>query len=175
MKCAERLFRRFNELYAPVLVEPEALVGDVPRLVGLDGKLKMSKSYGNAIYLSESYEEIMKKVRNAVTDPNRIKKSDPGNPDICTVFSYQGIFNKEDKCNIEEMCKGGKIGCVECKRILGEKINEFISPFREKRAYYESHPKVVDEILLSGTNRAREIAKETMREVRAAMKINYFD
>ncbi|MCX7883852.1 MAG: tryptophan--tRNA ligase [Caloramator sp.] len=175
IEMCRKIVRRFNELYKPVLVEPQALVGEVPRLVGLDGKLKMSKSYGNAIYLSESFDDIMKKVRNAVTDPNRIKKTDPGNPDICTVFSYQGIFNKNEKENIEEMCKNGKIGCVECKKILATKINELITPFREKRAYYEAHPKLVDEILIEGTNKARKVAKETMGEVREAMKINYFE
>lgn len=174
IEMCRKIVRRFNELYEPVLVEPEALVGEVPRLIGLDGKLKMSKSYGNAIFLSEPYEEITSKVRTAVTDPNRIRKTDPGNPDVCTVYSYHNIFSKEEHQNIKEMCRGGKIGCVECKKTLAGKINELITPFREKRAFYEAHPNLVDEILIAGTSKAREVAKETMREVRSAMKINYF-
>ena len=174
IEMCRKIVRRFNDLYAPVLVEPEALVGDVPRLIGLDGKLKMSKSYGNAIFLSEPSESVNQKVKTAVTDKDRIKKSDPGHPDICTVYAYQKLFDEEEYNNIGEMCRNAKIGCVECKKNLSAKLNSLLDPFREKRAYYEAHINEVDEILIAGTERARSIAKETMKEVRSAMKIDYF-
>lgn len=174
IEMCRKIVRRFNDLYAPVLVEPKALVGDVPRLIGLDGKLKMSKSYGNAIFLSEPAESVNQKVMTAVTDKDRIKKSDPGHPDICTVFAYQKLFDEEEYNNIGEMCKNAKIGCVQCKKNLAAKLNSLLDPFREKRAYYEAHINEVDDILKAGTEKARGIAKETMKEVRSAMKIDYF-
>ena len=136
----------------------------------------MGKSLGNAIYLSDSEEEITKKVMSAITDPGRIKKDDKGNPDICMVSYYHKLFSTEDEVKtVCEECKAGERGCVSCKKQLAKNISETLKPIREKRAYYEEHPEEVDEILMEGTRKAREVAKETMKKVKEAMKLNYFD
>lgn len=170
-----RIVRKFNQLYAPVFPEPEALIGDFPRLVGLDGKNKMSKSLGNAIFLADSADEVAQKINQAVTDPARIRKDDPGHPEVCTVFEYHKAFNEEEVPEIEETCRAGTIGCVACKKNLAYKINALLDPMRERRARYEENPALIDEILLAGTKKAREIGKETLEEVREAMHLNYFE
>jgi tryptophanyl-tRNA synthetase len=169
-----KIVRRFNELYRPVFPEPKAVVGDVPRLVGLDGKRKMSKSLGNAIPLDATENEVREKIQGAVTDPARIRKTDPGHPEICPIFTYQKTFNPNGVGDIEVACKSGKIGCSECKQRIARRINDILEPIRERRAIYQRHPKRIDEILIAGTQRARSIAKETMHEVREAMGIQYF-
>ncbi len=174
LELTRKIVRRFNELYAPVLVEPEVMVGRVGRLVGLDGQAKMSKSLDNCIYLSDPADEVLRRVNTAVTDPARIRKSDPGHPEVCTVFSYHQAFNPGEVAQCEEDCRGGKVGCVACKRNLAGKINELLEPMRERRAHYQSRPELVDEIIMAGTERARAVGRETMRDVREAMKINYF-
>ncbi|MCL6443461.1 MAG: tryptophan--tRNA ligase [Alicyclobacillus sp.] len=168
-----RIVRRFNELYAPVLALPRALVGDVPRLIGLDGKHKMSKSLGNAIPLDASKQEVREKIQVAVTDPARIRKSDPGHPEVCPIYAYHKAFAADTAAEIADGCRSGKMGCVECKQRIAERINHLLDPMRARRAEYEAHPKQVDEILQAGTARARSIARETMREVRSAMGIDY--
>ena len=174
-QCRE-IVRKFNSIYGDVLVEPKIVLSEGKRIKGLDGNEKMGKSLGNAIYLSESEEEITKKVMNAVTDPNRIKKDDLGNPDICMVAYYHNLFTpKEDVKTVCEECRAGKRGCVACKKQLAKNIIEYLRPIREKRAYYEAHPEEVDKILIEGTKRAREVAKETMRKVKKAMKLDYFE
>lgn len=175
IELARKIVRRFNDLYEPVLVEPEALVGAVPRLVGLDGKSKMSKSLNNAIFLSDPPPVVHEKVRNAVTDPARIRKTDPGHPEICTVFEYHRIFNAAQVEEIESACRQGTVGCVACKQNLAGIINDLLDPMRERRNYYETKPAEVREILMNGTARAHQVARETMSEVREAMKINYFE
>ncbi|MDN5360996.1 MAG: tryptophanyl-tRNA synthetase [Moorella sp. (in: firmicutes)] len=174
IELARKIVRRFNSLYGPVLVEPEALIGEVPRLVGLDGAAKMSKSLDNAIHLADPPEEVERRVKNAVTDPARIRATDPGHPDICTVFAYHGAFNKPVTPEIEESCKKGAIGCVACKKRLTATLNALLEPMRARRARYEANPKLVEEILMAGTERARVVARETMAQVREAMKISYF-
>jgi tryptophanyl-tRNA synthetase len=169
-----RIVRKFNQLYAPVFPEPEALIGDFPRLVGLDGENKMSKSLGNAIFISDPANEVKQKVMQAKTDPARIRKDDPGHPEVCTVFEYHKAFNQDEVPEIEEACKAGKIGCVACKKNLAKKINELLEPMRVKRVNYEKNPELVDEILMNGTAKAREIGKKTLQEVREAMHLNYF-
>lgn len=137
---------------------------------------KWENLFGNAIYLSDSEEEITKKVMGAVTDPNRIKKDDLGNPDICMVAYYHNLFTpKEEVKTVCEECKAGKRGCVACKKQLASNIIEELRPIREKRAYYEAHPEEVDKILKEGTERARAVAKETMKKVKDAMMLNYFE
>jgi tryptophanyl-tRNA synthetase len=175
IELTRKIVRRFNELYSPVLVEPEALVGECPRLLGLDGSLKMSKSLNNAIYLSDSQETIKQKVRSAITDPARIHPTDLGHPNICTVFRYQKTFNKNFVDELKEACKGGRIGCVECKNRLAEAIESLLEPMRERRNKYEKEPRLIDEILIDGTKTARAVAQETMAEVRKAMHLDYFD
>ncbi|WP_217559581.1 tryptophan--tRNA ligase [Paenibacillus sp. GbtcB18] len=169
-----KIVRRFNSLYRPVFEEPRALVGDTSRLIGLDGNGKMSKSLGNGIELDASAEEIKDKLKKAKTDPSRIRKDDPGHPGICPVFTYHEAFLAEEAPEIRERCERGSIGCTACKEKLAEGLNALLEPMRERRAYYEAKPAEVDEILQSGTARARGIGRETMREVREAMGIDYF-
>jgi tryptophanyl-tRNA synthetase len=164
--------RRFNSLYGEVLVEPEAMIQ--PLLKGLDGNTKMSKSLNNAIYLSDPADEVLRKVKTAVTDPARIRKDDPGHPKVCTVFAYHKEFNAAFVPELEKMCKKGQIGCVDCKHRLAAALNTMLDPIREKRAYYESNPKTVDDILMAGTERAISVGAQTLAEVKDAMKINYF-
>ena len=134
----------------------------------------MGKSLGNAIYLSDSEEEITKKVMSAVTDPNRIKKDDLGNPDVCMVAYYHDLFSTKDEVKtVCEECRAGKRGCVACKKQLAKNISETLKPIREKRAYYEAHPEEVDKILREGTEKARKTAKETMKKVKKAMRLDY--
>ena len=164
-----RIFERYDQ---PVLVEPESLL--MPKLVGLDGNAKMSKSLGNAIFLSDPPEEVKKKVSTALTDPARIHPTDKGHPDVCVVFAYHKVFNPEGTPDIEERCKAGTIGCVPCKKLLVDVLNRFLAPIRERRAVYEKDPAKVWDILDKGTARAREEGAATMALVRQAMKIDYF-
>ena len=174
-QCRE-IVRKFNKIYGDVLVEPQAVLSSGKRIKGLDGNEKMGKSLGNAIYLSDSEEEVNKKVMSAVTDPNRIKKDDLGNPDICMVAYYHNLFtNPEEYTTVCEECRAGKRGCVACKKQLAKNINEFLNPIREKRKYYEDRPELVDEILMNGTKKAQQIAKQTMKKVKKAMKLDYFE
>ena len=174
-QCRE-IVRKFNSIYGEVLVEPKIVLSEGKRIKGLDGNEKMGKSLGNAIYLSESEEEITKKVMSAVTDPNRIKKETKGNPDICMVAYYHKLFSTKEE--VEEVCKEcreGKRGCVQCKKQLAKNIADELKLIREKRAYYEAHPEEVDKILIEGTKKARETAKETMKKIKKAMKLDYFE
>ncbi len=173
-QCRE-IVRKFNSIYGDTLKEPEAYLSENKRIKGLDGNDKMGKSLGNAIYLRDSEEEISKKIMNAVTDPSKIKKDDKANPDVCMVFYYHKLLNNENLETICSECKEGKRGCVACKKELIAKMNEFLNPIREKAKYYEDHPEVVDKILLDGTNKARNVSKETIKEVKKAIKIDYYD
>ena len=170
------IVRKFNSIYGEVLVEPKAVLSSGKRIKGLDGNDKMGKSLGNAIYLSDSSEEITKKVMSAITDPNRIKKDDLGNPDICMVAYYHKLFSKPEEVNeVCKECREGKRGCVQCKKQLAKNIADELKPIREKRAYYEAHPEEVDKILIEGTKKAQSVAKETMKKVKKAMKLDYFE
>ncbi len=174
-QCRE-IVRKFNSIYGEVLTEPKAVLSNQKRIKGLDGNEKMGKSLGNAIYLSDSEEEVNKKVMSAVTDPGRIKKDDLGNPDICMVAYYHNLFSTEDEVKtVCEECRAGKRGCVACKKQLAQNINKTLNPIREKRKYYEEHPELVDEILIKGTEKARKTAKETMKKIKKAMKLDYFE
>lgn len=172
-QCRE-IVRKFNSIYGETLKEPEALVGEVSRLKGLDGN-KMSKSLGNAIYLKDDEKTIYEKVMKATTDPSKIKKDDPANPDVCNVYYYHKIYSKDNLNTICNECKNGTRGCVNCKRELVNNINECLKPIREKRKYYESHPEIVEDILRKGTEKARKKAIETIKKVKHSMKIDYFD
>ncbi len=174
-QCRE-IVRKFNSIYGDVLVEPKIVLSEGKRIKGLDGNEKMGKSLGNAIYLSDKEEEITRKVMSAVTDPNRIKKDDLGNPDICMVSYYHKLFtSSEDVKVVCEECRAGKRGCVTCKKQLAKNIIDYLAPIREKRKYYEEHLELVDKILKEGTEKARKVAKETMRDVKKAMKLDYFE
>lgn len=171
----KEIVRKFNSIYGEVLKEPEAMVGEVARVKGLDGNTKMGKSLGNAIYLSDSEDEITTKVMSAVTDTSKIKKDDPANPEICMVGYYHNLFSGNDKEKIFEECRNGKRGCVACKKELAKNISEHLRPIREKRRYYEERPELVERILVEGIQKARVKAQETMQKVKEAMKINYFE
>lgn len=174
-QCRE-IVRKFNSIYGDILVEPEIMLSKNKRIKGLDGNEKMGKSLGNAIYLSDSDEEITKKVMSAVTDPNRIRKDDLGNPDICMVSYYHNLFTTPEECKkVCEECRKGQRGCVACKKELAKNIIATLKPIREKRKYYEEHPEIVDQILKEGTAKAREEAKKNMKRIKEAMMLNYFD
>ena len=172
-QCRE-IVRKFNSIYGDTLKEPIAVLSKYPRIKGLDGNDKMGKSLGNAVYLSDSEEIIAEKVRNAITDPARIKKDDPGHPDICMVYYYHNLFTDKEECkNICEECKKGQRGCVACKKQLMKSMNEKLGPIRDKRHYLEEHPNEVKEILSAGNARAKKIAQETMTKVKKSMKLDY--
>ncbi len=173
-QCRE-IVRKFNTIYGEVLKEPEIYLSQNKRIKGLDGNEKMGKSLGNAIYLSDSEEEIIKKIMSAVTDPNRIKKDDLGNPDICMVSYYHKLFSSEEECKqVCEECRLGKRGCVACKKQLAKNTIEFLRPMREKRAYLEAHPEIIEKVLREGTAKAKKEAEITMKKVKKAMKLDYF-
>ena len=172
-QCRE-IVRKFNSIYGETLKEPEAVLSSNKRIKGLDGNEKMGKSLGNAIYLSDSDEEITRKVMGALTDPNRIKKDDLGNPDICMVAYYHNLFSSEEEVKtVCEECKAGKRGCVACKKQLIANIIKKLEPIREKRKYYEERPEELKQILMDGTAKAQKEAKKTMEKVKKAMKIDY--
>lgn len=172
---SRKIVRRFNNLYGKgrdIIKEPRALLSNTSRLIGLDGNSKMGKSLGNAIYLSDSVEDVSAKIKLAITDKNRIKIKDKGNPDICMVSKYHKVFNIDEHKNICEMCRTANIGCAACKKLLAEKINYLIEPFREKRAYYESHKNEVRDIVLTGSEKANSIGNETVKDIKRAMSIH---
>ena len=171
-QCRE-IVRKFNSIYGEVLKEPQQVLSEVTRVKGLDGNEKMGKSLGNAIYLVDDYETIKKKVMGAVTDPNKIKKDDPANPDVCMVYYYQKLVNKDNVETVCSECKKGSRGCVQCKKELIEAMHEFLKPIQERRKFYEDNPDEVKRVLDEGTEAAREKAKNKMLEVKKAMKIDY--
>ena len=172
-QCRE-IVRKFNSIYGDTLREPIAVLSKTGRIKGLDGNEKMGKSLGNALYLSDNEETVKTKVMSALTDPSRIKKDDPGHPDVCMVYYYHKLFSGEDDCkNICSECKAGQRGCVACKKQLIANINNTLNPIRDKRHYYEDRPKEVIDILMSGTAKAREISKETMQKVKKSMRLDF--
>ena len=172
-QCRE-IVRKFNSIYGETLREPQAYLSKTTRIKGLDGNDKMGKSLGNAIYLIDNEETISKKIMGAITDPNKIKKDDPANPDVCMVYYYHKLVNSEENVNkICAECQKGARGCVACKKELIAKMNEFLAQYKERRKKYEDNPELVDQILQEGTAKAREKAKEQMLKVKKAMKIDY--
>jgi tryptophanyl-tRNA synthetase len=171
VELSREVARRFNFLYRPVFPEPDPLLTEVPKLLGIDGR-KMSKSYDNAIFISDPPEEVRRKTSVMFTDPNRIKKSDPGNPDICNVFSFHKVYSSpETVSRVNRECRAATLGCVEDKRQLAETLVSYLSPIHDVRARYLKDRRLVEEILEDGCQRARRVAAQTMEEVRAAMKI----
>jgi tryptophanyl-tRNA synthetase len=171
VEITRELARKFNQQFGEVFPEPEPKLTKFARLVGLDGDAKMSKSLGNTILLSDSKDEIQQKLRKAVTDPQKMRKGDPGRPEVCLVFSYHKKFNPEEVPEIEANCKSGALGCVDCKSKCTLSINKCLEPIREKRLYYENRKDEVVAILNDGETRARKVAQETMGQVREAMKL----
>ncbi len=170
IEITREIARDFNRQYGDVFPEPEAKLTKFARLPGLDGK-KMSKSLNNAILLSDPPDDVTKKMKKAVTDPQKIRKGDPGRPDICLVFMYHQKFNPAEEEEIRRGCESGELGCVDCKMRAAGKIDEFLDPVRERRKQYESKPEEIKNILKDGEDRARSIAQKTMAEVHQAMKM----
>ena len=168
------IVRRFNSIYGDTLSEPEHLLSETPRLKGLDGNEKMGKSLGNAVFLSDTEEEVLEKVLNALTDKNKIKKYDPADPDKCMVYYYHKLFSGEEAKIVEKECRAGERGCVDCKKQLAGNISNFLKPIQEKRKYYEERPELVEEIIKRGNLNAKKRAEEIMKKVRHSMKIDYF-
>ena len=170
VEITREIARRFNNQYGEVFPVPDPLLTKFPRLPGLDGNAKMSKSLNNTILLSDQPEEIKAKMKKAVTDPQKVRKGDPGNPEICLVFSYHKKFNEKEVPEIDAGCRSGALGCFDCKMNCASKISEFFAPVREKRNYYEEHPDEVKDILADGEKRAKLDAEKTMSEVHDKMK-----
>ena len=171
LEITREMSRRFNFLYGKeVFPEPQPLLTKAKVLPGTDGR-KMSKSYGNTIALADTPDDVKKKVMGMITDPARIRKDDPGHPDICTVFAFHKVFNEAQVPEIEEQCKGGCIGCVACKKLLQNKIAEFHTPIYEKRQDLLATPDSLTDVLREGSNKASVKAEATIRLVREAMKI----
>jgi len=169
LELTREIGRRFNHLYQRQVFEDcEAVLTQTPRLPGLDGR-KMSKSYGNAVNLSDSEDEISRKVSQMVTDPERIRLKDPGHPDVCSVFAYYHVFAPETVSETRAWCEGAQKGCTECKKILAEKIIADTAPVRDRRREFEKNPGIVADILEAGRKKAAVIAERTMDEVRQAV------
>jgi tryptophanyl-tRNA synthetase len=166
--CRE-VARRFNHLYGPLFPEPQALVGKVPLLPGTDGR-KMSKSYRNAISIAAPAAEIDEQVRRMVTDPARLRKNDPGHPEVCVADKFHRIYSADRIEELEEDCRAGRMGCVACKKLLASVLNDLLAPYRERRAYWEEKDRV-EQVLAAGRNKARAAAGETMAVVRQGMGI----
>lgn len=171
-QCRE-IVRKFNSIYGETLKEPEHILSKNPRIKGLDGQEKMGKSLGNALYLTDDTETVTNKIKNAVTDPEKIHKDDKANPDVCMVYYYHKLIQNPNLETVCSECKNGCRGCVQCKKELIEKIEEFLTPIREKRKYYENNIDEVKKILDDGTKCARSRSTETMDKVKTSMRINY--
>ncbi len=170
IELTREIARRFNHLYAPVFPEPKELLTKFPVLPGIDGR-KMSKSYNNTIAISDSVETIQKKVSAMVTDPARVKKTDPGHPEVCPVYAFYQVFGKDltDKVSIE--CKQAKRGCVECKKELAKVLIDYLAPIHKKRQEFEKSPQKLQKILAQGSEKARKIATKTLTEAKQAVGI----
>lgn len=171
IEITREIARRFNYLYGNVFPEPDAILTESSKILGLDRR-KMSKSYNNAIYLSDSPEDIRAKVSTMVTDPNRARRKDPGNPEICNVFEFHKLYSPQAVgTEIDGQCRSAAIGCVDCKKIMAENLINALTPIREKRKYFEDRPGMVREIIASGNEKAQAVARQTMQEVRSAIHI----
>lgn len=171
LEFAREIVRSFNYRYkTQVLVEPQAKMTEVPKVIGIDGQEKMSKSLDNHIELAATPQETRERVMQMVTDPARVKRSDPGNPDVCNVFSLHRVFSPAadvEMVNVE--CRRAGIGCVDCKKLLAENLNRHLEPFRARRAEIAGNPATVWDVLHDGASRARMIANAVMDEVRTAV------
>ncbi len=177
IELTREVARRFNRMFGEIFPVPEGLVGSVPRLTGLDGDAKMSKSLDNAIDLKEDAETVTAKVMRMFTDPTRIHATDPGHVEGNPVFMYHDAFNPDhaEVQDLKDRYVAGKVGDVEVKQKLALALNEFLDPIRERRAHYQSRPDLVKEALATGSAHARRVAEQTMAEVRDALRLNYLE
>jgi tryptophanyl-tRNA synthetase len=171
VEITREIARRFNFLYGDVFPEPDAILTKTSKILGLDRR-KMSKSYNNAIYLSDPPDTIAKKVSQMITDPQRMRRSDPGNPDVCNVFEFHKIYSETGIWeSIDPQCRKAEIGCVECKQIMAKSLIAAMAPMHARRAHFKSKPEQVKEIIAFGSEKARQVAQATMDQVRAAIRI----
>ncbi len=169
IEITREIARRFNYLYSNVFPEPDAILTQSSKILGMDRR-KMSKSYNNAIYLSDSPEDIRAKVSTMITDPNRARRKDPGNPEICNVYEFHKLYSPPSAVEeINGQCRSAAIGCVDCKKIMAENLVGALAPIREKRKYFEERPAMVQEMITSGNQKAQAVARQTMKEVRSAI------
>jgi tryptophanyl-tRNA synthetase len=171
VEITREIARRFNFLYGPVFPEPQVILTETPKLLGTDRR-KMSKSYGNAIFLSDSPEAVASKVAAMVTDPQRMRRSDPGNPDVCNVYDFHKLYSPVEVVeDVNRRCRTADIGCVECKKRMAGYLNAFLDPIRERRRFYVERPGLVEEIIAAGSDKSRQTASRTMEDVRTAVKL----
>ena len=170
LELAREIARRFNHLYRPVFKEAEAILTKIPKLPGIDGR-KMSKSYGNTIELSDSPQEVDKKVMQMVTDPARKRREDKGHPEVCPVYLFHTIFNKENKETVHRECSQALRGCVDCKKEMSKHLVEFMKPLYERRKSIEAKRSQVRDILIEGSKKARAVAEKTLAEAKDAVGI----
>ena len=169
LEISREIARRFNYLYKEIFPEPEALLTEFPKVVGTDGR-KMSKSYDNAIYLSDTPEEVERKIRTMITDPARVKKTDVGDPELSPVYQLHKIFSsKEEQEHVAKGCRTAGIGCIECKKVLIKNVFKVMEPIWKKRNDLIRSPETLQDIVRKGTEKAKEVAEETMQLVREAM------
>lgn len=168
LEFGREVVRRFNHLYGPTLVEPQATLSNFPDVPGTDGR-KMSKSYGNAIELADDEQTTTKKVRSMITDPLKIRRGDPGRPEVCPVFALHKLANVARVPEIERDCRSGALACVTCKGELSDALNAMLRPIRERRAAID--PARIDDIVEEGSAKAREVAGKTIADVKAALKL----
>lgn len=169
VEITREIARRFNYFYGNVFPEPEAILTCTPKILGLDRR-KMSKSYNNAIYLSDTADDVAAKVSRMITDPQRARRSDPGNPEVCNVFEFHRLYaDAATVAEIDRDCRKARIGCVECKKRMAGFLLEGLAPIHAQRAYFLERPARVEEIIANGCARARQVAEKTMEEVRGAV------
>lgn len=169
LELAREILRRFHHLYkTEVFPEPQGVLTQVPRVPGLDGR-KMSKSYDNCVYLADDAATVEKKVKTMVTDPKRIKRDDKGNPDVCPVYFHHKIFNQENVDVVASECRAATRGCVDCKKEMASKMNDFLEPVRKRREEWTNKKSEVKKILESGAEKARKLASQTLSEAMLAM------
>ena len=171
LEFAREIIRRFNFTFGDIFPEPEMKLTDFPLIVGLDGTSKMSKSADNHIEIASSPDEIHKRVSGAFTDPQRVRKSDPGHPEICNVYSLRRMFTPERVEEVAAACRNAEIGCVQCKKELAEAIADYFGPFRERREQLAQRPEYVREVIEDGARRASVAARVTIEEVKVAMHL----
>lgn len=171
VELTREIARRFNSFYGRVFPEPRVLLTPTPKLPGTDGR-KMSKSYDNAIFLGDAPDVVSSKLATMITDPARKRRTDPGNPDVCPVFDLHKVFSSSETIDrVNRECRTAEIGCLDCKKLLAQHLNESLAPIQERRKPYEQNPQRVWDILEAGTAKARQVAQATMAEVRAAVKL----
>jgi tryptophanyl-tRNA synthetase len=172
LELGREIVRRFNYLYGETFPEPRPLLTKIPKIIGIDGR-KMTKSYGNAIYLSDTPIQITEKIMKMYTDPKRLRRGDPGNPDVCGIFYLHKFYSSEDNVSmVDTECRTAGIGCVDCKKLLLSSLINELMPMRKKREELIEKKNELEEIIQEGDKKAREVAKETLEEVRKKLGLN---